>query len=464
MRYLNKIYGCLTLVLLSVFMLSSCSEDLDVNAPGNDYSTIKDNYGIVRNVAGSDPLYNITVYAGSNASAQVYYELAKATTEATTITFTVSQEVLDAYNQANNTSYQMYPSDLISFDGQGSILANEKKSSNVTMTVKPNTVATNGSVFAIPVTVANDGVKKSAEYIFLVTAKDSRPTTDKGVGNKQVMYIEVNNESLLNVGEYTVASTGRPFFDMVYIFAANINFNTVTGKMYINCNENVQYILDNADRIIRPLQEKGIKVGLSILGNWDGTGVANLTDETAKDFAKEIKNYIEAYGLDGVNFDDEWSDYGSKKPNALGLITDEPSGDAYGRLIYETRQLLPNKLITVYEIGYTPDQSTAVDGTYIKDIVDYCYQPYYGSFASSSYVGVPNSQYFGLAVDCNSTLWALNYINQTKENGHAGVMYYNLKSSNAEETANYLNYYVGGELLNDQVVWSGKTYSQKDLK
>ncbi|MBR0560773.1 hypothetical protein KB213_12060, partial [Neokomagataea sp. TBRC 2177] len=87
--------------------------------------------------------------------------------------------------------------------------------------------------------------------------------------------------NILNAGEYTMKSSGKPFFDVVNIFAANINYNKEKGSVYVNCNDNVSYILKNADKFIRPLQAKGIKVCLTILGNHDEAGIANLTTETA---------------------------------------------------------------------------------------------------------------------------------------------------------------------------------------
>lgn len=469
MRYFNKIYGRLSFILLSVFILSSCSEEIDVNGSGNDYSTINGNYGFVRNAAGASPLQNINIYGTTPASAQVYYELAKSKATETTVTFSMSQDVLDAYNAANKTTYSMYPSNLVVFEGAGTIPANSTKSNNVTMNIQPNTDVEEGTVLAIPVTVTGTDVEKTSEYIYLVTVNSKIPSTDKGVGNKQVLYVEVNNESLLNAGEYRMKNSGAYFFDMVYIFAANINFNTTTGKMYVNCNENVQYILDNADRIIRPLQAKGIKVGLSILGNHDGTGIANLTDEAAAEFAKELKLYVDTYGLDGINFDDEWSDYGNY-PIRPGITTAK-SSERYARLVYETRKALgDDKIISIYEIGDTPNNLTpAIDGVYTKDIVDYCYYPYYSyySYSFSSYIGVPNSQYFGLAIDLQDVSYKLNesfVVNVTKNNNHAGIMYYNLKSENAERTAGLLNTVVGTHLIGDEVVWSGVKYSKTDLK
>ena len=38
-------------------------------------------------------------------------------------------------------------------------------------------------------------------------------------------------------GEYTMKSDGKPFFDVVSIFAANINVDSKTGRVHVFCNE-----------------------------------------------------------------------------------------------------------------------------------------------------------------------------------------------------------------------------------
>ena len=72
-----------------------------------------------------------------------------------------------------------------------------------------------------------------------------------------VAYIEVNDNSLLNVGRYTLDDGGAAF-DIAVIFAANINYDGESA--YLSFNENVQHVLDNVDTCVRPLQQKGIKV------------------------------------------------------------------------------------------------------------------------------------------------------------------------------------------------------------
>ena len=87
-----------------------------------------------------------------------------------------------------------------------------------------------------------------------------------------------------------------------------------TGRAHIFCNDQVSFLLKNADQIIRPLQAKGIKVNMTILGNHDESGMSSLSKEAAEDFAKELKAYADIYGLDGFDFDDEYSNY-SENPS-----------------------------------------------------------------------------------------------------------------------------------------------------
>ena len=62
---------------------------------------------------------------------------------------------------------------------------------------------------------------------------------------------------------------------------------------------------------VKPLQDKGIKVLLTVLGDWQGIGVANMNDTQTTQFAKILAHAVEKYGLDGIGFDDEYANYSS---------------------------------------------------------------------------------------------------------------------------------------------------------
>src|SRR6266700_7247986 len=152
-------------------------------------------------------------------------------------------------------------------------------------------------------------------------------------------YVEVNNDSITNVGKYVLASNGANVFDIGIIFAANINYDGTSAQLYFN--PQVQAVLDNAATQIAPLQAKGIKVLLSVLGNHQGAGFANFPDQqSATAFATQLSNAVSTYGLDGIDFDDEYADYGTNG-------TAQPNAWSFPYLVQALRNDLPNKIISL---------------------------------------------------------------------------------------------------------------------
>ena len=121
------------------------------------------------------------------------------------------------------------------------------------------------------------------------------------------IYVETNDTNPLNALEFVLKDSGKLFFDDIILFSANINYNAETGRVYVLNNPNVQFLLDNNEQFLQPLRKRGMKVILGILGNHDAAGVAQLSDMGCREFAKELAAYCNAYNLDGVGFDDEYS-------------------------------------------------------------------------------------------------------------------------------------------------------------
>src|SRR5579871_2244481 len=104
-------------------------------------------------------------------------------------------------------------------------------------------------------------------------------------------YVEANSYSIANIGKYVLATTRANGFDVGIIFAANINYDGTSAYLYFN--EQVQAVLNNASKEIAPLQAKGIKVLLSILGNHQGAGFANFPNQqAATDFARQLTKAV----------------------------------------------------------------------------------------------------------------------------------------------------------------------------
>lgn len=247
-------------------------------------------------------------------------------------------------------------------------------------------------------------------------------------GPISVVYIEVNNESMLNAGKYTLANGGAQVFDVAVIFAANINYDGT--KAYLHFNENVQNVLDNVATQVRPLQQKGIKVLLSILGNHEGAGFANFPSQAAASaFAQQLADAVNRYGLDGIDFDDEYAEYGK---NGTG----QPNASSFFYLVSALRQKLPNKLITLYDIGPSAAR-LSYNGQSIANTFNYAWNPYYGTWS------VPRGPSdkaklspAAVSYTATSSATAASLAQRTKDEGYGVFLTYNLGATN---TASYIS-------------------------
>ena len=245
----------------------------------------------------------------------------------------------------------------------------------------------------------------------------SAPVVTKS-GPTAVCYVEVNSNSIKNVGRYTLAD-GSNTFDIANIFAANIKWN---GKAaYIFNNPNVQAVLDDAKNQIKPLQDQGIKVLLSILGGGERAGIANFASQAdAGAFADLITAEITKHSLDGVDLDDEYVDYGTS-----GV---PPANDQSIRwLVSALRTKMPNKLITFYNIGAAA-KSLASAPASVGSRLSYTYNPYYGSYQPPTIPGLRKAQVSPAAVDLTQTSQsnAVGFAKRTKSEGYGAYMTYNL--------------------------------------
>jgi hypothetical protein len=259
-------------------------------------------------------------------------------------------------------------------------------------------------------------------------ALDQRRRPAAKSGPLSVVYIEVNNHSMLNAGKYTLSRGGAQVFDIALIFAANINYDGT--KAYLHFNENVQRVLDNAATEIRPLQQKGIKVVLSILGNHQGAGFANFPSQAAAEaFAQELADAVTRYGLDGIDFDDEYAQYGA---NGTG----QPNDSSFFYLVSALRQKLPTKLITLYDIGPSAERLT-YNGQSIANTFDYAWNPYYGTW---SVPRGPSSKSrlspAAVSYTATSSSLAASLAQRTVNEGYGVFLTYNLGETN---TASYIS-------------------------
>ncbi|MGV9360207.1 endo-beta-N-acetylglucosaminidase H [Amycolatopsis sp. NPDC003731] len=257
------------------------------------------------------------------------------------------------------------------------------------------------------------------------TSAASTSAAPRKSGPITVAYVEVNNNSMLNVGKYALAQDSGNVFDIGVIFAANINYDTATKSAYLYFNPNVQRVLDNVSTQVRPLQAKGIKVMLSILGNHQGAGFANFpSQQAAAAFAKQLSDAVVKYGLDGIDFDDEYAEYGN---NGTG----QPNASSFVHLVTALRAAMPTKLISLYNIGPAASR-LSYGGTDITSKFNYAWNPYYGTWGVPN-IALPKSGLSPAAVQiaATSTSTAASLAQRTVNEGYGVYLTYNLGAADS---------------------------------
>ncbi|WP_110589916.1 endo-beta-N-acetylglucosaminidase H [Microbacterium suaedae] len=252
---------------------------------------------------------------------------------------------------------------------------------------------------------------QASERAFAATGNDD-PLT--------VAYVEVNSNELRLAGDYELED-GSNALDVAIIFAANINTDEA-GDAYLHLNDQVQATLDDAATQIRPLQDKGIKVTLSLLGNHDASGFANFPSQAAAEaFAADVAEVVETYGLDGVDIDDEWVQYGS------GDVPPANADSAAWLVDALDAELPPHSIISLYDIGATAATLKNAPAATI-DKIDYIWNPYYGQYNPPQFPTVDRSDLGAAAVDLTRTsaAAAASLAERTVDDGYGVYVTYNL--------------------------------------
>lgn len=324
----------------------------------------------------------------NQGQAEIYLASSKNTETDVVDNLKFDAEVLNAYNDENNSDYELFPMDLVSFESDFQLSKGSNKSGKTLVQITTSEALSAEKTYVIPVRteVKSGNIKLSEkESVHLIFVKDlsTIPTVDKASGIKIISCMEVNDTNPLNNLCFSLKESGIPLIDIVILFSANINYNNETGKVYVYNNPNVQHILNNREKYLKPLQDRGMKIVLGILGNHDRARVSNLADETARLFAQELKVVCDFYHLDGIFVDDEYSAY--QNPVPVGFV----SPSSASRLCYEAKQAMPDRLICAYA---STSSLPEIDGHQSGEFVDYGIHDYGGSSdLSSNYPGMPKS-------------------------------------------------------------------------
>lgn len=254
---------------------------------------------------------------------------------------------------------------------------------------------------------------------------------------KLAVYIQTKDINPLNMGEYYFTGTDEQVIDHVILFASYIHGTISTAKLYHNYTQT--YILNNANTLVKPLQDKGIKVLLGLLGDYTGVGFANLSYTQRESFAQQVADCVATYGLDGVDFDEEFAQYG----HIAGTLP--PSGENFSLLVQRLRELMPDKLITAKYYGYAFNVNQAG-----KDALDYLW-PNFGTDYDAP-IGFPDSKWASMSIQYTQGYpsgWQIQSQADGYYDGYGAIMMFDLRDNDASKVMNYFAPYV----------WNGKTVS-----
>lgn len=185
-----------------------------------------------------------------------------------------------------------------------------------------------------------------------------------------------------------------PLIDVVNLQKAQLKYNKMSNNVDVTCTADQLHVLKNGANMIKPLQNMGIKVCLTVQGGGDGYGFANLADDQIANVSFQIATLVETFHLDGVNLRDEGVNY-----EADGAPS--KNSGSYPKLIKSLRSIMPDKLITLADdAGSIATMDTTVDGVEVGSLVDFVLNVKFGQYNNpwddperTPIAGLPKNRY-----------------------------------------------------------------------
>lgn len=399
----NKIYNFLyaALLLAGGVASTSCADDLEIkhDFDQSEFEGIYENSAYLCDAPTGKRSQVVELYLNDHTT-KVGLNLSKPVTKDTKATVKVDASWLQSYNKARDTEFEIIPEGVVTLENDGVLSPVSEKQLEVGLTIALDNALEADKTYALPLTIETSGDLKlkeeSKHCLYFVRNMSYYGDCFKGEDlPKGYLFFETGSANPLNALQFQMEN-GKFLWDVVVLFAGNINIDPVTNRPCVRCNPETQYLLDNNETFLQPLRKRGMKVLLGILGNHDQSGVAQLSKQGAKDFARELAQYCKAYNLDGINYDDEYSN----APDLGNPALAPRSLEAAMRLCYETKQAMPDKLVTVFGYGLMYGAEVPeVDGVPMKDFIDIVV-PNYGN-SSRPYGGLTKKECAGFAMEFN---------------------------------------------------------------
>lgn len=448
---------CTSLLVAGAF-LTSCDDSIIAGEIDDSaYKLANEVQSYLKDASTS--LKTVRVELRNESGVEIQLGVTSATGSAITAQVGVDESYVELYNLENIATYQPFPAANVSFDYDGylSVAAWERESAKLSVTLQRGTLE--DGTYLLPIVINKSDVDAVAdkEIVYYFVKVTSAPDITKLCiqNGKPLAHLAYTVTDCYNVGLFVLEESRKPLFDYAVLFAVNIGgISPETGEVEITYGD-IEPVLRNPEKFIRPLQDKGIKVLLGILGGFGvNIGLGNMQGDQMKSFAAKIKLIVDTFGLDGIDLDDEYVEYPSATKAPELYPEWEASAIKMGRLIVELRRIMPDKIISLYEygsyLGSALNASNPVDGHIIRDIADMTRNPYYSgnNIRAASTMGFPNDRFSPVAfwIDQGSNGWTqtqmTTYLTGSAwiNGGYSHLYHYNINADPRLEE--YLNRYV----------------------
>ena len=344
--------------------------------------------GMLRSGNSSEKTIDVLLTEGSDGFVMrnFYFQQTKPASDGLSLDAWIDATLLDDYNAAEEVERTLLPEANYEFpDGKALDLSPEAQRSALKR-IKFSATGLAAGEYVLPLTVAGQDApdaNKTLYYNFSVR----QPYTDEyalhdGHDLFFVFYINTNDFQPLLAQDYIMRKklargTTVAWYDavgnIINLRTVMLDYDAATGRALLNLGNDMRYVLDHAVKYIRPLQEHGSKVCISIEGSGKGLGFCNLTDGQIVDFVAQVKTVVEEFGIDGINLWDRGSEYGKEGMPAMNTAS-------YPKLIKALREALGGEkllTVTVYEEPTSTFWDTqATGGIAVGDYIDYAWSGY----------------------------------------------------------------------------------------
>lgn len=393
MKTNHKIFRTIGTMLLAATVLAgftACETDPVAQDGGKlpDKEPLENTYVSVR--SQYSPVERAVVYlmeGTGTTSDPMYCRLNRPAEKNLTIRTAPDESQVEIYNTSYGTDFLTMPAENIQIAGNGqiTIAAGERISEKVQVTFKADGLE--AGEYLAPIVVSSDDVALSDDggilYYVVKVRKPEVGDYELDPVNTTVFYVNTSEYSPMLADVWVIIKTDlmnpaapnvweRTYGNIVNLRIVQIGYDEATGRAKLVLNSDIRYVLEHADLHIRPLQDKGRKVCLSIEGSNCGLGFCNLSDAQIADFVAQVKACLETYDLDGVNLFDRNAGYGKEGMPAMNTTS-------YPKLIKALREAMPDKLLTLSDYEEPTEyfwDTEATGGIEVGEYLDYAWSGY----------------------------------------------------------------------------------------